>query len=421
MTLASRPIFTVDACILSLEGNNNNNPSTIAMPSDDVLQHSQSDIDYYEVLGGDVHPGSTENEISRAYRKKALAIHPDKRPDDPLAATRFHQLSIAFDVLSDAAAKAAYDNARAAREMRKKQVQMMDGKRKRMKDDLERRESGAFKRRKDEVDAEEILEREIRRLAEDGRKRRMQREEEIKKAVPDEESELEPEPATTQPVGGTNVPEIQRTVVLRWLKEGLSQDIDKERLATLFQRFGHVDSTVILSEKRKKKKGTLASGAVVFSSVVSAHKAVEDKKGPDFDLFQSIKWAAEAPLSSSTSPPSNTSQQATPITPVQPSAKPRAPFPGLNSTPITPLSSFKEKAGIANGKSGNGLRKVPSFSFSSANLSSSTNSPFAKGAQSPSLEEITMIRLRNAERKRQEEKIRREEAESAAHEKAGAA
>jgi DnaJ family protein C protein 17 len=396
------------------------------MPSDDVLQHSQSDIDYYEVLGGDVHPGSTENEISRAYRKKALATHPDKRPDDSNAATAFHQLQIAFDVLSDSAAKAAYDNARAAREMRKKQVQMMDGKRKRMAEDLERRESGAFKRRKEEVDAEELLEREIRRLAEDGRKRRMQlREEEIKRSVPVEEPEVEPESTSTQPIGGTNVDAMQRTCMVRWIKNDNSEHIDKQMLATMFARFGHVDSTLVLKDKKtrlgdgRKKKQMVGSAAIVFSSIVSAHKAVEDKKDRDFDKFYSIEWAdgkgpdISAFSSSSKSPTPNMTQHELPITPAHPSTKPRSAFPGLDSNLSTPVSSFKEKAGIANGTQGTGLRKVPSFS--SFNMSNTPgNSPWGKGPQTPSKEEITMIRLRNAEKKRVEEKIRQEEMESVA-------
>jgi DnaJ family protein C protein 17 len=402
------------------------------MPSDDVFQHSQSDVDYYEVLGGDVHPGSTENEISRAYRKKALATHPDKRPDDPNAATAFHQLQIAFDVLSDSAAKAAYDNARAAREMRKKQVQMMDGKRKRMAEDLERRESGAFKRRKEEVDAEELLEREIRRLAEDGRKRRMQREEEIKRATPNEDPEIEPESTSAQPVGGTNVDAMQRTVMVRWIKNDRSQHIDKELLAKMFGRFGHLDSTLVLKDKktrlgdRQKKKQTVSSAAMVFSSIVSAHRAVEDKKDKDFDMFQSIEWAdGKGPdlspfFGSSKSPASNTTQHETPITPVQPSTKPRSSFPGLDSNLSTPVSSFKEKVGIANGTQRNGLRKIPSFSsFNKPNTPG--NSPWGKGPQTPSKEEVTLIRLRIAEKKRMEEKIRREEAESVAQGEAEAA
>lgn len=406
------------------------------MPSDDVLQHSQSDVDYYALIGGDIHPGSTEEAIRTAYRKKALAIHPDKRPNDPNAATAFHELQIANDVLSDPAAKEAYDRVRMGRELKKKQAEMMTGKRKRMAEDLERRESGAFKRAKEELDAEQLLEREIARLQEDGRKRRKQMEEEIKKAVhvEVEEAKVEPEPWGTAPLGGTNVDAIHRTVKVRWVKDDASKHINKDTLETMFGRFGHVDSTLVLKEKEKKTrlsdgqkvKQIIGSAAIVFSSIVSAHKAVEDKKDQEFDQFQKIEWAdgkgpdMSAFSNSTKSPPQNLPRRDIPTTPAQPPTKPRSAFPGLDSNFSTPVSSFKERAGIPNGAQGDGLRRVPSFS--SFNVSNTPgNSPWAKGPDTPSKEEITMIRLRNAEKKRMEEKIRREEAESAAQGETGTA
>src|SRR5215472_981615 len=122
------------------------------MPSDDLLDHAKSDQDFYALLGEGIHEGSTEKEISRAYRRAALKHHPDQNPNDPNAVSRFHSLQIAYDVLSDPAARAAYDEARRAREARKRHHEMLEGKRRVMKEDLERRESGAFKRKRDEME-----------------------------------------------------------------------------------------------------------------------------------------------------------------------------------------------------------------------------------------------------------------------------
>ena len=81
------------------------------------------DLDLYLLL--EVAPEASEKDIRKAYRKKALKCHPDKNPDDPRAAQLFHQLSEALEVLTDAAARKAYDNvlkARKANELRNRQL-----------------------------------------------------------------------------------------------------------------------------------------------------------------------------------------------------------------------------------------------------------------------------------------------------------
>jgi len=58
---------------------------------------------YYEVLG--VEKNATENEIKKAFRKKAIQHHPDKGGDPEV----FKEINTAFSVLSDADKRAAYD------------------------------------------------------------------------------------------------------------------------------------------------------------------------------------------------------------------------------------------------------------------------------------------------------------------------
>lgn len=63
--------------------------------------------DYYEVLG--VPRGATDEEIKKAYRKLAVKYHPDKNPGDKTAEEKFKELGEAYEALSDANKRAAYD------------------------------------------------------------------------------------------------------------------------------------------------------------------------------------------------------------------------------------------------------------------------------------------------------------------------
>ncbi len=63
--------------------------------------------DYYDVLG--VDKGADEKEIKKAYRRVAMKYHPDRNPDDADAEDKFKEASEAYEVLSDAEKREAYD------------------------------------------------------------------------------------------------------------------------------------------------------------------------------------------------------------------------------------------------------------------------------------------------------------------------
>lgn len=65
--------------------------------------------DYYDILG--LSKNASEEEIKKAYRKKALQFHPDKSKDEN-SEEKFKEVGEAYEILSDSEKKSAYDRHR---------------------------------------------------------------------------------------------------------------------------------------------------------------------------------------------------------------------------------------------------------------------------------------------------------------------
>ncbi len=63
--------------------------------------------DYYDLLG--VSKGASAADIKKAFRKKAMELHPDRNSDRPEAESQFKEVNEAYDVLKDEQKKSAYD------------------------------------------------------------------------------------------------------------------------------------------------------------------------------------------------------------------------------------------------------------------------------------------------------------------------
>eukprot|EP01006_Ploeotia_vitrea_P036670 TRINITY_DN66043_c14_g9_i1.p1 TRINITY_DN66043_c14_g9~~TRINITY_DN66043_c14_g9_i1.p1 ORF type:complete len:297 (+),score=134.64 TRINITY_DN66043_c14_g9_i1:40-930(+) len=61
----------------------------------------------YEVLG--VDKTASEKDIRKAYRRKAVQVHPDRNPGDESATTKFQALAKIGEVLTDKARRSVYD------------------------------------------------------------------------------------------------------------------------------------------------------------------------------------------------------------------------------------------------------------------------------------------------------------------------
>lgn len=378
------------------------------MANEDVKQYIDSAHDFYELLG--VQPTSGEKELRSAWRKTALKYHPDKVGANQEALDKFHLLQIAYDVLSDATTKELYDNARRARAEKAQRQEAFGARRKTMIDELERREIGALKRKRGELDEQEKFEMELARLAADGKRRREARAEELRREAEAEskrEEERRRQSSPALPTGG-QVEEMDRSVKLRFPKNEKTEHLDRDGVQELLSRFGKIEYTILRDKKVKlpgeKHRATYYTALVVFNSIVGAHAMVSDfdqaaKEDPRLVVFEEVNWSSGAEPHCV---PKAAPRRPTPDQP-SPNSKPSA-----IATPETPRAKFNASL---NGEPG--LRKVPSFGSFKGTPASKQANGIGSAANSPSMDEFTMMRLKNAEKRRLEEKIRREEREEA--------
>lgn len=359
--------------------------------------------DYYELLR--IAPTASETEIKRAYRRTALKYHPDK---NPAGRETFDLVGIAQDVLLDENARALYDNARRAKAEKKERDEAYDDRRRQMKNDLERREMAGAKRKRDDTAAEDAFERELKRLAADGARRRKEREAQLMKEAREEirqHNEENAVHANTTPKQ-SEVDENDHRIVFRCPAPS-GEALDREALKKRFGRFGEIEH-VVLQNKKIKVDGEMKdyiSAMIEYKSVVGAHAAVTDVPGlqmkdpSTWAVFEGVYWASGREPEyipkmrvNATSPKSTTEPQPD-LSSGQPARK--------------SLSTPTKHNTVENLKDGAGLRKVPSFGSFKGTPKRNLDSPVGTGT--PSAQELMMMRLKNAEKKRLADQIRKED------------
>ncbi|XP_052001455.1 dnaJ homolog subfamily C member 17 [Xyrauchen texanus] len=228
-------------------------------------------MDLYALLG--VESTATEKQIKKAYRQRALSCHPDKNPDNPKAADLFHQLSQALEVLTDAAAKAAYDKVRAAKKQAEERNRKLDDKRKKIKLDLETREKWAETQKSEDVKITRTLEEEIARLREEGSRELQEQQRLVREQIEREkDGRLN---SFDEHTGAQGNGDVTPKLKLKWkCKKDDASDAgySHECLQNLFQKYGDVLNILISSKKR-------GSAVVEFVSAKAADLAFKNERG----------------------------------------------------------------------------------------------------------------------------------------------
>ncbi|NWS80434.1 DJC17 protein, partial [Toxostoma redivivum] len=256
--------------------------------------------DLYGLLG--IGEKASEKEVKTAFRQKALTCHPDKNPDNPRAAEIFHQLSQALAVLTDAAARAAYDRVRRAKKEAAARTQKLDEKRKKVKLDLEAREREAQSQEneEEEIRITRSLEEEIIRLREEGSRQLEEQQRLIREQIRLEREQHSQGKQERNGAEGKITPKLK----LRWKcrkEDETGGGYSKDVLLQILQKYGDVLNLLISSRKT-------GSAVVEFATVKAAEMAVKNEVGLLNNPLK-ISWLEGQPQSRpSTVLPDSTSQ-----------------------------------------------------------------------------------------------------------------
>jgi DnaJ family protein C protein 17 len=243
----------------------------------------------------------TIEQIKKAYRKRALELHPDKNLGNKEEAEKnFVELGKAFEILADKNARSAYDAVRRARREKAKRDELLDDKRRKLKEQLESREQAARDKAARQTNEmrknkeEENLSKEIERLRKEGSK--LLEEEmnfvneqirmENKRHQAPNKNVLKEEKTTF--TSSQTSPRIKISWTIK--AEGNQKKLDEDLLRYLFSKYGEIDvlvvskkSTAILEFKRSEDAYTCLKDEKTLNEMYTITlKCLNDsKKMPD--------------------------------------------------------------------------------------------------------------------------------------------
>jgi DnaJ family protein C protein 17 len=211
----------------------------------------QPSIDPYDVL--ELQPGASDAEITKAYRKLALKLHPDKQKsglsekEAEAIGKQFHDIKDARSFLLDSehvGDRRKFDAKRESERLRKQadalREQTMSTRRKRMRDELKEKEAQA-RRTKSKKSKQAMHDQEVDQLRRDGQQMREAH------AERDAQKEVERELKMERQNNKDDLEE--RQVRLKWDRKKLSISPSEDSLASLLSQFGQVEQVELLGSK----------------------------------------------------------------------------------------------------------------------------------------------------------------------------
>ncbi|KAL1797670.1 hypothetical protein ACET3X_004276 [Alternaria dauci] len=271
--------------------------------------------DFYALLG--VAVDAPPAAVSKAYRQASRKFHPDKNPDDQDAANRFIYLGWARDILSDKTLKDEYDRARARRREKLLQDELLDGERRKMKEDLDRREQEWAREKRKKTgqftEAERREHEKIQEITADGKRRRMELQERREREHREmeerwERSRKEKAEASVMDTNKSQEPgepsDVERSIKVEFKREGETADWDQGKISSMFAKYGDVDMVVIRQDKKiqssEKKDRKTIKAFITYTRLGHAYAALKNAMS-DYPLLESTSWV-KAPSSTPTLP-----------------------------------------------------------------------------------------------------------------------
>lgn len=143
------------------------------MANNDLQKWITSDVDFYDFLGLAFEVFS-ESELRRAYRKTSLKYHPDKTGKD-FDPDKWELVEAANAILGSPEYKAKYDNHRNAKLQKQRANELFEGKRRKMKEELEARERSGVPHTAKRPFEETVMTPDLKKFAEEGKRRKAAR------------------------------------------------------------------------------------------------------------------------------------------------------------------------------------------------------------------------------------------------------